>query len=149
MRTDNLLPDKIRIMPKNYQTSILNIPSRIENVRDVAPFLRDFCKKHNLDCEMHYGDMLLVLTEAVTNSIKHGNRLDPSKQVQIELSKHDCGKVSIQIVDEGQGFDEQQVPDPTQPQRITQPNGRGLYLMREIANKVDYSQKGRCCRIEF
>lgn len=135
-------------MPKKYQPSRLNLDSRIENVRDIEPFLKDFCAQHKLDCDC-YGDMLLVLTEAVTNSIKHGNRLDPNKRVQIELQKHECGKISFQIQDEGKGFDPRQVPDPTQPQRISQPNGRGLHLMREIANNVNYSRKGRCCKIEF
>lgn len=136
------------IMPENYQLARLNINSKLENVRDVEPFLKEFFSKYNINNEC-YGDMLLVLTEAVTNSIKHGNRFDPNKLVQIELQKHECGKVSFKIEDEGQGFDPKSVLDPTQPQRLSQPNGRGLYLIREIANKVKYTERGRCCKIEF
>ena len=73
--------------------SYLKINSKIENVRVVEPFLKDFFNTHNLD-RSTYGDMLLVLTEAVTNSIKHGNALDPNKKVTIQLQKHQCGKRS-------------------------------------------------------
>ncbi len=136
-------------MPKYIlKPSRLDISSNIENVRSVEPFLKKFCTQHKL-CKNTYSDMLLVLTEAVTNSIKHGNELDPSKKVTIELQRHNCGKVCFEIKDEGKGFDPMKVPDPTQPNRITQPNGRGLMLMNAIANKVDYTQKGKCCKIEF
>src|SRR5262245_59310328 len=73
----------------------------------------------------------LALEEAVVNAIKHGNRLDKSKQVHVHCRSTIDG-IFIRIADQGQGFDPEAVPDCTDPEHIDCPNGRGIMLMRNF-----------------
>lgn len=85
----------------------------------------------------------LALEEALVNAIKHGNGSDPTKQVTIEY-KIDPEQVRIRIEDEGPGFDPANVPDPTDPEFLERPSGRGLMLMRHYMSHVEFSQRGNC-----
>ena len=83
----------------------------------------------------------LSVDEAVTNAIKHGNRLSPDKKVRIEFRRSEAG-VRIEIEDEGDGFRPQDVPDCTLDENLDCPTGRGLMLMREFMTRIEYSEKG-------
>jgi serine/threonine-protein kinase RsbW len=83
----------------------------------------------------------LALEEAIVNAIKHGNGLDASKQVHF-LCKMSAQRVYIEITDEGGGFDPDRVPDPTQPENLDRPNGRGIMLMRSYMSRVEYNTAG-------
>jgi len=83
----------------------------------------------------------LAMEEAVTNAIKHGNRFDKDKKVFIRyLCNHKAFTVSVR--DEGKGFDPAKVPDPTAPENLTLPYGRGLMLMNSYMDRVEFSPKG-------
>jgi serine/threonine-protein kinase RsbW len=85
----------------------------------------------------------LSVEEAVVNAIKHGNGSDPSKSVRIDYEvNHEL--VWVRIEDEGPGFDPAQVPDPTSPEFIECPSGRGLLLMRYYMSEVQHSARGNC-----
>ncbi len=84
----------------------------------------------------------LTLEEAMTNAVKHGNRNDPGKRVIIRY----CitpEKAYICVRDEGEGFDPEKVPDPTTPERLPLPNGRGIMLMRAYMDELHYRDQGR------
>lgn len=83
----------------------------------------------------------LAMEEALVNAIKHGNRLDPDKQVRVAC-RISPEKVRIEISDEGQGFDPTTVPDPTDPDRLETPNGRGIMLMKAFMSRVEFNAKG-------
>lgn len=83
----------------------------------------------------------LALDEALANAIHHGNADDPAKRVVIHYHV-DEKKCEIRVQDEGAGFDPQRVPDPTQPENLSRPNGRGVMLMRAYMNDVEFSQAG-------
>lgn len=85
----------------------------------------------------------LAVEEALVNAIKHGNGSDPSKKVRIEY-EIDSDKVRIRIEDEGPGFDPEDVPDPTDPEFLERPCGRGLMLMRHYMSHVVFSERGNC-----
>jgi serine/threonine-protein kinase RsbW len=89
----------------------------------------------------------LAIEEALVNAICHGNREDPGKQVQVRcrLAKD---RVRVEIADEGPGFDPGRVPDPTDPDRLENPKGRGLLLMRAFMSRVDYQDSGRTVILE-
>ena len=88
----------------------------------------------------------LALEEAFVNAIKHGNKMDPAKEVKIEYSvNHD--KIEIFIADEGTGFDPEAVPDPRCGDNIYKPNGRGLLLMRSYMDVVEHNDKGNRVRM--
>ena len=83
----------------------------------------------------------MAFEEALVNAIKHGNRLDPAKKVHV-LCKMSHHLVHIEVEDEGPGFDPGDVPDPTLPENIELPNGRGIMLMRCFMSKVEYNESG-------
>lgn len=83
----------------------------------------------------------LAMEEALVNAIRHGNRLDPSKQVQVAC-RVSPELIRIEITDEGEGFDPSSVPDPTDPAHIEAPSGRGLMLMRSFMSRVEYNDVG-------
>ncbi len=91
--------------------------------------------------------MRLSLEEAITNAIRHGNKFASDKNVIIRC---DIGtdKMRVVIVDEGDGFDPEDVPDPTLEEFIERPCGRGLMLMRAYLNICEYSDGGRCLTME-
>ena len=85
----------------------------------------------------------LAVEEALVNAIKHGNGSDPSKKVRIDYQINAI-EVRIRIEDEGPGFDPADVPDPTDPEFLERPCGRGLMLIRHYMSHVEFSNKGNC-----
>jgi serine/threonine-protein kinase RsbW len=85
----------------------------------------------------------LALEEALVNAIKHGNQMDPEKRVFVVYRI--CPKrFEIKITDEGEGFNPEDVPDPTAIENLERPCGRGLLLMRGFMTQVEYHGKGNC-----
>ena len=84
----------------------------------------------------------LALEEALANAVKHGNCCDPQKRVTVRFSITD-EKAVIIVRDEGGGFVPERVPDPTSPDRLSLPNGRGIMLMRAYMDEVCYRDDGR------
>lgn len=89
----------------------------------------------------------LALEEALVNAIKHGNGMDPAKNVYV-CCRADAEKVRIIIEDEGEGFDMEEVPDPTDIENLEKPSGRGIMLMRSFLNLVEYNDSGNRVTLE-
>lgn len=83
----------------------------------------------------------LAVEEALVNAIKHGNRYNGAKKVRF-LYKLGRERVRIEVIDEGDGFDPTQVPDPTHDANLEVPSGRGLMLMRNFMSRVEYNDAG-------
>lgn len=94
----------------------------------------------------HSFQVKLVLEEALTNAVRHGNKLDPSRSVAVTVVMT-ADSVSIDVHDQGSGFDPDAVPDPTAPERSDKPSGRGVFLMRKIMDSVEYYDKGSGVRM--
>lgn len=128
-------------MAAKKQSRKLSIPSELGEARLVQSDIETALVSARFN-ERDIFAIKLALEEALVNAIKHGNCLDPDKRVHVEYSVHD-DKFEIRIRDEGTGFDPECVPDPTDPQYIERPCGRGLLLMRHYMSHVEYSDKGR------
>ncbi len=89
----------------------------------------------------------LALEEAVVNAIKHGNCLDASKKVRV-VCRSTPDKIWIEVSDEGSGFDPEAVPDCTDDEHLDVPNGRGIMLMRNFMNRVEYNDRGNVVTME-
>lgn len=83
----------------------------------------------------------LALEEALVNAIKHGNGLDPNKEVFVTCQISN-DKVRVVIEDQGPGFRLQDVPDPTEDENLEKPGGRGIMLMRAFLSVVEYNERG-------
>jgi len=89
----------------------------------------------------------LAMEEALVNAIVHGNRLDPEKQVRVSC-RLSPEVVRIKITDQGEGFDVDAVPDPTDPDRLEAPSGRGVLLIRSFMSRVEYNLRGNSVVME-
>jgi serine/threonine-protein kinase RsbW len=96
----------------------------------------------------NYGKILVSTLEAVNNALLHGNNLNPEKYVEVVL-EFKCNELKIMVTDEGAGFKPEKVPDPTIAENIELINGRGVYLMSRLADKIKYSRKGNVVTMTF
>src|SRR5665648_1049157 len=96
----------------------------------------------------NYGKIMVCAMEAVNNAIMHGNKSIPEKIVEIEISFKDK-ELKIKVTDEGEGFNPEEIPDPTKPENIEALNGRGVFLMSNLADKIEYNEKGNSVNMIF
>lgn len=89
----------------------------------------------------------LALEEAIVNAIKHGNGLDCRKEVRVQC-KLSPERFWIEIADEGRGFRPDAVPDCTDPENLEKPSGRGIMLMRNYMNRVEFNESGNVVTME-
>lgn len=122
-------------------------PSKAENINLAERLIDELCVKHSVNEDL-YGNILIAITEAVNNAIHHGNKLDPEKMVSLGYGVQGS-KLSVLITDEGPGFDYENLPDPTEPENIEKPHGRGVFLMRALADEVAFEQNGAEVEMTF
>ena len=125
----------------------LSFKSKPENIAIVERLIDEICEKHRV-IEEHYGDILIAMTEGVNNAIVHGNKLDTRKNVSVEYETRKKD-LFFRITDEGPGFDYDNLPDPTAPENLERPNGRGVFLMRNLADECAFEDDGRVVEIVF
>ena len=125
----------------------LVIKSKLENMSLVENFIDEVSVCLSIVSDL-YGNLLISTIEAVTNAIVHGNNSDPEKLVHIDLVSDDK-KIDVTITDEGQGFDVNIVPDPTKPDYIENPNGRGVFLRKNLADDVKFDKNGSVVTLTF
>ena len=126
---------------------MLRFPSHLSNVSMVESFVERIVHRYHIKPDL-YGNILISLTEAVTNAIVHGNNRDESKNVEISLNKSG-NRIVIKVSDEGQGFDYQSIPDPTAPGNVSKIGGRGVFLMRQLSDDVTFLNNGSTVEIQF
>ena len=125
----------------------LEINSDISNISQVEQLIDTVCEDLKLD-EDNYGNILIAVTEAVNNAIIHGNKSIPEKKVKVEVDKI-TKEVVFSVYDEGGGFDFSDLPDPTAPENLEKPDGRGIFLMKNLSDKVEFFDEGRKVCITF
>lgn len=125
----------------------ISFPSVADNIGLVEKLINEICSAYQIS-EDHYGNILVAVTEAVNNAIQHGNRLDPGKKVLLSFSSGD-NVLAFEVSDQGDGFNFAGLPDPTNPENLEKPNGRGVFLMRHLADKVEFVNDGRTVQLEF
>jgi serine/threonine-protein kinase RsbW len=128
------------------EKSIL-IESRIENINIIEKIIDEVSEEAKINSEV-YGKILIATVEAVNNAIVHGNNQDEAKNVKVDfqITERD---ISIFIEDEGTGFNFYNVPDPTTPENIENIHGRGVYLMKHLADDVIFHGNGNRVEIKF
>lgn len=125
----------------------ISIDSDIKNICQVEQLIDEINKSFHLDHDI-YGNMLISVLEAVTNSVVHGNKKNPEKKVSLKFNAFNDSFV-FTIEDEGPGFDYTQVPDPTKPINVEKPHGRGIFLMIKLTDEILFENKGRRVILKF
>lgn len=132
---------------ESTQMETLEFASKGDNITEVEKLIDQLCEKYNV-AEEHYGNILIALTEAVNNAIYHGNKQDPSKKVIVKY-RVDQDEFFFHIEDDGPGFDYENIPDPTAPENLERPNGRGVFLMRHLSDELEFLDDGRIVEMKF
>lgn len=129
-------------------TNEIDFESKSENLSLVENMIEKACADYQVG-EDSYGNMLIAVTEAVNNAIFHGNHEDPSKNIKVGLKKKDEETLLFVVKDEGAGFDFDNLPDPTDPANIEKENGRGVFLMKNLADEVTFENNGSQVELKF
>jgi serine/threonine-protein kinase RsbW len=90
-----------------------------------------------------YGNVLVAITEAVNNSIYHGNKGDAAKSVFIRCESINPYRIQVSVEDEGSGFNWDGLPDPTAPENLEKTGGRGVFLMSHLSDEIRFEESGR------
>jgi serine/threonine-protein kinase RsbW len=128
-------------------TISIQVPSMIENIRMIESFIDNAKERFDLDDDI-YGNIMIAVTEAVNNAIKHGNNSNKTKNVELSLSLQDS-LIKFVIKDEGGGFNYDHLPDPTAPENLEKPGGRGIFLMKHLSDEVQFKENGRIVELSF
>lgn len=125
----------------------IEIPSLFENIRMIESFIDNAKERFHLNDDI-YGNIMIAVTEAVNNAIKHGNQNNPKLNVALSLLL-EKDLIKFRVEDEGMGFDYHHLPDPTAPENLEKPGGRGIFLMKHLSDEVEFQENGRVVELSF
>ena len=118
----------------------LELSSNYKSIASVEKLIDKVCNTVGVN-EESYGNVLIAVTEAVNNAIQHGNKENESLHINVSV-KDNTKEVCFSVKDEGLGFDFNNLPDPTSPDNILKESGRGIFLMQNLADKVEFIGEG-------
>lgn len=112
------------------------LPSRLESVEQAATNAAEFARGLGFDDDFIYA-IDLAVRESVANAVKHGNKFDKTKLVEIRFAGNG-GAFEISVRDHGTGFSPNDVPDPTDAKNLLKVNGRGILFMHTFMDEVEW-----------
>jgi len=125
----------------------ITINSDVEQLRIVETLVDTLSKKLGIPDEV-YGKILISTVEAVNNAILHGNKGETSKLVTVNFTA-DGNMFDVTVTDQGEGFKYDTLPDPTDPSNIENLHGRGVFIMRSLADRIEYNEAGNEVKMSF
>jgi serine/threonine-protein kinase RsbW len=126
----------------------LQLPSRIDSITTVENFIDTLSVKYGFNDEI-YANVLTCLSEATVNAIIHGNKENPDKKVYINLEVIEDKRLIFTISDEGDGFDFNNLPDPTAPENLENLTGRGVFIIKRLADQCIFNSRGNELELHF
>lgn len=130
---------------KMSETASITLASDVGEMDRVAEFVQLLATRTECNADLEHR-ILLVLCEAVTNAIIHGNKKDLTKYVEITAMLDDS-ELILTVSDEGAGFDPDTIPNPLDEKNLLKTSGRGVLLIKEHSDDVTYSDDGSKVRI--
>jgi len=132
--------DDPSLLSKVHEKIEFELPSDLGLMNGILEYLQDRVAKLGL-IRPERSNLFIALDEAFVNAVKHGNKNDPSKLLKItaELSSKEA---SFTVEDEGEGFDIREIPDPCDPANLFRASGRGVLLIYNIMDEVEYNAQG-------
>ncbi len=115
----------------------LRIPSDVQHIEAIVAQVVRRCEELRFPAKALSLNVPVALTEALSNAILRGNGEDAAKQVHVRAT-FENGHLVLEVEDEGSGFDlEACTEDPTTPENLEREDGRGLFLMRAMMDRVE------------
>ena len=125
---------------------VLELPSDLRVIEAAVTYLVGRCRAFSFSGSRLNLNFRVGVTEALANAVLYGNGGDARRSVRVEVSI-DSTRVELCVVDQGSGFDPSRVPDPTHPENLERSGGRGLFLIRELMDEVEYNERGNAVRL--
>ena len=125
----------------------ISLASESKSLLILEEWINKLCDLYQISVEQ-YGNVLIAITEAVNNAIIHGNKNIANKKTDIEYNI-DSQTITFTVFDEGTGLDFNDLPDPTSPENLEKPPGRGLFLMNHLADEVNFIDNGNVVQLKF
>jgi len=125
----------------------ISLASESKSLLVLEEWINKLCDLYQISVEQ-YGNVLIAITEAVNNAIIHGNKNMANKKTDIEYNI-DNQTITFTVFDEGTGFDFNNLPDPTSPENLEKPQGRGIFLMNHLADEVNFIDNGNVVQLKF
>ena len=119
----------------------IRVPTDLDVVEEAVDLVARHCLASGVAPRAARFNLRVALCEALANAIVYGNRLDPEKRVYVRVEVAD-EELAVYVRDEGEGFDPEHVPNPTDPERIGLEEGRGIFLIRQMVDEVHYNDRG-------
>jgi len=131
-----------------FMTNELNLelPSDLSVIEHVVNLLAGCCRDYRSYGPRTLVNLRIVVSEALSNAIIYGNQGDRTKKVWVR-ARVDAWSVKLQITDEGTGFDHRSLPDPRDREVIEESGGRGLFLVRRLADEVSFNERGNAITV--
>jgi len=123
------------------------LPSEIETLAKVEHIIEEIRADYNIPEDI-YGNILVSLSEATNNAIKHGNKYDSNKTIDL-IFENTNEEYIFTIEDKGEGFDHENVPDPTHPDNLEKPDGRGIFIMKNLCDEIEFLDEGKIVKLHF
>ena len=118
-----------------------------KSLLSLESWINSLCETYSISVEL-YGNILIALSEAVNNAIIHGNKNVVEKEALVEAF-FDNNLLVFTVTDQGEGFNFLNLPDPTLPENLEKPQGRGVFLMNHLSDGVVYQEPGNSVEISF
>jgi len=136
--------------PDSVQTGelyTLQLPSTLDSITVLENLIEEIADKFKVS-EDSFANMMTCLNEAANNAIVHGNKLDPDKKVIVNADV-DTKRAIWTITDEGEGFDYNHLPDPTAEENLEKPTGRGVFILKHLADQCIFNSNGNEVELHF
>ena len=125
----------------------LQLPSTLDSITVLENLIEEIADKFKVS-EDAFANMMTCLNEAANNAIVHGNKLDPDKKVIVNADV-DAKRSVWTITDEGEGFDYNHLPDPTAEENLEKPTGRGVFILKHLADQCIFNSSGNEVELHF
>lgn len=122
-----------------------NIASNLSSLNLIQRFVEEVCDEFNIN-NTYFANISVAINEAVRNAIIHGNKFDETKNVYIAFGRKNEALIFL-IKDEGNGFDYNNLIDPTE--EIGENIGTGIFLINLLSDDVSFSDNGSTIEISF
>lgn len=125
----------------------LQLPSKVESISVLEALVEEVADKYQVS-EDTFANMMTCLNEAGMNAILHGNKLDENKTVYVNVDA-DSRRIIWTVADEGPGFNYNNLPDPTEPDRLEELTGRGVFILKHLADQCIFNAAGNEVELHF
>ena len=125
----------------------LQLQAKEDSIVQLENLIESIADKYQIS-EDTFANMMTCLNEALINAMKHGNKMDPDKKVIIN-AEVEPKRIIWTITDEGEGFDYTHLPDPTAPENLENLTGRGVFIIKHLADQCIFNASGNEVELHF